>query len=369
MSEIEFNTYKKNEYKTGAWSGGTTTELAIYPADCQYSERKFIWRLSSATVEIEESDFTPLPDYNRVLIVLNGEVVLVHKEIRVARLAQYEQDRFSGAYETKSFGQITDFNLMVKKENQGFAEVVTLTNENLPLKVEKFNEYNKISQGFYCTEGFCVINVNKQSFMIKEGELLVVNCNYGDINEMGIMGEGKTIWTHVYFNDEDIDDNIDQKSETAQEKIKAKITFEDIKLAAIVCWSNFRGGKCIFRSLKDTWYDEELQKGIDKIERIFIPFLIWLVGIGVVGFNVWNRLQNPQYTVTAIVFWIFIDLLIINPLIYLAILPRPIKSHIKKITELTESEKAEIEKKKAENKQADKILKKYEITGRNKYID
>lgn len=368
MSNIDFCTYKKNEYKTGKWSGGTTTELAIYPADSQYSERKFIWRLSSATVEVEESDFTPLPDYNRILIVLNGEVVLAHKEIRVARLAQYEQDRFSGAYETKSFGQITDFNLMVKKENQGFAEVIALTNENIPLKVDKFDEYSRMSQGFYCTEGFCVVNVNKQSFMLNEGELLIVNCNYGDIKEMGIMGEGKAIRTHVYFNEEDVYEEIRTEPEAIQQKVKTKISFEDVKLTAIVCWSNFRGGKYIFRSLKDTWYDEEMQKGIDKIERIFLPFLICLVGLSVVGLNAWEHLQS-QYTVAAICLWFIFDLIIVNPLIYLAVLPRPVRTHIKKIAELTESEKAVYERQLAENKRADKILKKYEMTGRNKYID
>ncbi len=369
MSNIAINVYKKDEYKTGIWSGGTTTELGIYPNDAQYSERKFIWRLSSATVEIEESEFTPLPDYDRVLIVLNGEVVLVHKEIRVARLAQYEQDRFSGAYETKSFGKITDFNLMVKKGNQGFAEAITLTNEHMSLKIDKFDEYKKMSQGLYCTEGFCVVSFNKQSFMLKAGELLVVTCEYGDIYEMGIMGEGKTIRTHVHFNEEKIciEDN-NQQQDLAQQTVKSKITFEDIKLAAIVCWSNVRGGKYIFKSLKDTWYDQTMQKCMDRIERTFVTSLIGLIGIGVVGFNALKHLQS-QYIAVAIGLWILIDLVVINPLIYLAILPKPIKSHIKRITELTENEKAEYDQKKAENKQVDKILKRYEITGRNKYTD
>ena len=28
---------RKNQYKTSEWSGGTTTELYIYPVDSQYS--------------------------------------------------------------------------------------------------------------------------------------------------------------------------------------------------------------------------------------------------------------------------------------------------------------------------------------------
>ncbi len=368
VDKIEFKTLKKEEYKVGHWTGGITTQLAIYPAAADYGDRNFIWRLSSATVEVEESDFTPLPDYDRVLIVLKGEVVLVHKEKRVARLAQYEQERFSGAYDTKSYGKITDFNLMVRKGNQGYAEVINLTEEYRTLKMEEASGYKRRSQGFYCTEGFCAINFNKESCMVREGELFLINSDFGEINEIGIMGEGKVIRTHVYFNEEENNNESGSEPELPSEKVKAKITAEDLKWAAIICWSNFRGGKYIFKGLRNIWYDEALQKGIDTIDRIFLPFFIGLLGVGAVGFYGWENFQS-NLIAPAILLWIILDVLLINPLLYLAVLPRPIKSHIKKITELTENERAVFEKQKAENKQADKILKKYEITGRNKYID
>ena len=52
----------KDDYVVSQWSGGTTTQLAIAPSGAQYGDRAFLWRLSSATVDLEESDFTPLPD-------------------------------------------------------------------------------------------------------------------------------------------------------------------------------------------------------------------------------------------------------------------------------------------------------------------
>ena len=64
----------KTEYVTTSWSGGTTTQLAISPEGAVYADRDFLWRLSSATVELERSDFTPLPDYNRFLAVLDGKI-------------------------------------------------------------------------------------------------------------------------------------------------------------------------------------------------------------------------------------------------------------------------------------------------------
>ena len=41
-----------------------------------YADRDFLWRLSSATVELDESDFTPLPAYDRVISTLRGDMVL-----------------------------------------------------------------------------------------------------------------------------------------------------------------------------------------------------------------------------------------------------------------------------------------------------
>lgn len=50
-----------SDYITTKWSGGLTTQLGIAPAGAVYADRDFLWRLSSATVEDAESDFTALP--------------------------------------------------------------------------------------------------------------------------------------------------------------------------------------------------------------------------------------------------------------------------------------------------------------------
>ena len=39
-----------------------------------YADRDFIYRVSSATVDLEVSDFTALPDYNRLISVLDGDL-------------------------------------------------------------------------------------------------------------------------------------------------------------------------------------------------------------------------------------------------------------------------------------------------------
>ncbi len=112
---MEYKIYKEDDFRVSNWMGGKTTQLAIFPETAKYLERNFIWRLSSATCEKEESDFSKLAEFDRVLMVLQGDVVLAHQDVRVARLGELEQDSFDGGYSTKSFGKITDYNLILAK--------------------------------------------------------------------------------------------------------------------------------------------------------------------------------------------------------------------------------------------------------------
>jgi environmental stress-induced protein Ves len=65
--------YKNSDLIINNWSGGITTQLAIYPKDANYKKQNFQFRISTATVEIEESVFTKLPGVSRKLMILNGE--------------------------------------------------------------------------------------------------------------------------------------------------------------------------------------------------------------------------------------------------------------------------------------------------------
>ncbi len=103
------------DYITTKWSGGLTTQLGIAPAGAVYSGRDFLWRLSSATVEDAESDFTALPDYERLISTLEGTIELNHNGGEKLTLAPYAVHRFDGGDETHSWGRCRDFNLMLRK--------------------------------------------------------------------------------------------------------------------------------------------------------------------------------------------------------------------------------------------------------------
>jgi len=103
------------DHVVSRWSGGTTAQIAIAPRDAQYGGRDFLWRVSSARVELAESDFTALPDYWRWITPLSGTMTLSHDGGEPVTLAPYQVHAFDGGAATRSRGQCTDFNLMLRK--------------------------------------------------------------------------------------------------------------------------------------------------------------------------------------------------------------------------------------------------------------
>ena len=110
---------REQDQKTSQWSGGTTTELFLYPKNGSYADRNFLFRLSSAYCQDSESVFTSLPGVKRILMVLDGRISLCHQGKRKVTLEPGDQDHFTGDETTKSAGSCVDFNLMMKQDTEG----------------------------------------------------------------------------------------------------------------------------------------------------------------------------------------------------------------------------------------------------------
>jgi environmental stress-induced protein Ves len=96
------------------WASGTSTEIFIYPFSGSFADRDFLFRLSTATVEAEESNFTFFEGITRHLMILKGHLELIHEGRYNKHLEPFDQDVFSGEWSTRSIGKVTDFNLMLK---------------------------------------------------------------------------------------------------------------------------------------------------------------------------------------------------------------------------------------------------------------
>ena len=97
VSYTHLDVYKR---QVSNWSGGKTTQLFIYPENSEYAKRNFLFRISSATVDCERSEFTSLPGVDRVILPLKGSLHLFYEGHGEKVLAPYEQDRFDGGWNT-----------------------------------------------------------------------------------------------------------------------------------------------------------------------------------------------------------------------------------------------------------------------------
>ncbi len=160
------NILKEEDYIVTEWSGGKTKQLYIYPEESSLQERNFLFRISSATVEVEESKFSKFEGYDRELMVLDGKLEIKHDEHHSAVLNQFDVDSFSGEWNTISHGKVTDFNLIYKKGNVGKLIYLPMVKE----QVLEFPHASTSLFAIYVYEGGVLINNSK---LIKEGNLLV----------------------------------------------------------------------------------------------------------------------------------------------------------------------------------------------------
>ena len=109
---MKHSIFKQDQHTHSVWAGGTTTQLIISPSDADYAQRNFDYRISTAVVESQESDFTPLPGVDRKLMLLNGSIIINHKEQYRKQLLPFEVESFKGDWETSSKGICNDFNVM-----------------------------------------------------------------------------------------------------------------------------------------------------------------------------------------------------------------------------------------------------------------
>ncbi|MBU2699400.1 environmental stress-induced protein Ves [Sporomusaceae bacterium BoRhaA] len=190
---------RSTEQYTTNWSGGTTTQIAIYPRQADYGQRTFIWRLSSAKVELEHSTFTSLPGISRILMVLDGQIRLVHVGHHHAELKSFEQDSFSGDWCTQSFGKVRDFNLMMASNCKGRLTALTV---EAKVSIQSFgdiySERHQHASVFYCVDSNiqCVFN-EKYIYKLQAGDALILHSEQSSDKLNLKLSNGQSELAHV----------------------------------------------------------------------------------------------------------------------------------------------------------------------------
>jgi len=169
---MSYSIITADKFYTINWSGGTSTQLYIYPETADYGLRNFDFRLSTAKVEVEKSDFTSLPGVSRKIMILDGQIEISHKNHYNKKLKKFDVDEFEGDWQTSSVGICTDFNLMTRGNTKGKLSSIELKqNQNHDYPITK--KYSK--EFIYLYSGEICLNLDGKEQLLKQGDLLVLD--------------------------------------------------------------------------------------------------------------------------------------------------------------------------------------------------
>lgn len=115
------------------WKGGKTEELCIVPEDASLQERNFDLRISSATIDLERSEFSDFTGYRRYLMKLEGDITLLIDDKTIIIKCD-EVFEFMGDEKVISISKepSRDFNVIIKKDKK--ADISIKENEKLNTK-------------------------------------------------------------------------------------------------------------------------------------------------------------------------------------------------------------------------------------------
>lgn len=169
----------KEEYQTSSWLGGTTTQMLIFPEHSSYSVRDFAFRISSATVDLDKSEFTELKGINRYITPLDNILRLTHNNKDFIDLQPFEVYNFSGAIPTTSYGKAKDFNLMLSEKASGnlksvkIDKVYTMTLFKETFEAGFENRFEILISPFHDLN----IKLEDRDITLSKMDLLLVNAN------------------------------------------------------------------------------------------------------------------------------------------------------------------------------------------------
>ncbi len=194
---------KKEDHLRTNWSGGTTSQLAIYPKSAKVEDQNFQWRVSTAKIEMDESKFTTFPEFQRELMVIRGSLTLISQEYQFqVNLDAFEKTSFKGDWETTSIGKTENFNLLMKRECSGLLNAYKLGKEPVEEWIgwEIANKLKNVEL-FYGKGKDIAVEINGVIHQLNDDEaILLERSQVADlIVRMSSSGECTMIRASIYF--------------------------------------------------------------------------------------------------------------------------------------------------------------------------
>lgn len=186
---MEIRLIGEEDYITTEWSGGKTTQLYIYPEDSNYKALNFKFRLSSATVESEKSEFTKLEGVDRFITPLDNDLKLTHYHNNYVRLKPLEVYRFDGGEDTVSYGIARDFNLMLRAGAEGNLESIHIDKELL-LSEDVCAGCKECFYFIYACDKDVRIEIARETIIVGRAQMLCIRITAESVLNLKISCEG-----------------------------------------------------------------------------------------------------------------------------------------------------------------------------------
>lgn len=127
MEIIRFAELRSEPWRNG---GGVTRELASHPQAASAQDGAWDWRVSIAELT-KAGDFSPFPGMERVLTVVEGELLLLTVDGAEHPLEKYRPFRFSGeaaAHGALPTGDVRNLNVITRTDSfKGFTSIIELS--------------------------------------------------------------------------------------------------------------------------------------------------------------------------------------------------------------------------------------------------
>lgn len=109
---MQYRTICAADMKTSDWGGGRTTEIFIHPEGASAAARDFEVRVSTATVDLDETTFSGYKGYIRRIMPVEGAFELILDEQDHVKLERLDAATFDGGRHVRSVGRCRDFNVI-----------------------------------------------------------------------------------------------------------------------------------------------------------------------------------------------------------------------------------------------------------------
>lgn len=167
---------RKDKVKKRLWSGGTVNQLFIDPEDADIASKDFIFQVSTATVDVEESLFTFFDNYDRIIMTTDKDFVLIHDDKDEVFLSKYEPHLFNGGGKTQGKGKVNDYNFIMKRGAcRGDTMAMSLAKGSLVYPRKGNDECDETLEIVYCAGGRLTFRFNDIEEHLVRGDVLMID--------------------------------------------------------------------------------------------------------------------------------------------------------------------------------------------------